>query len=339
MSAKANPEHALADAPMDPAQAEERWRVTTLKSFDVLDTPCEEVFDRITRVAQLAIGTPMAAVSLVDTDRQWFKSRIGVEAEEIPRDISFCTHTIERKTVMVIEDAERDPIFAGSPLVTGPPFIRFYAGAPLIALNGQRIGALCTMDTRPRILSELERNLLVDLAAMVVRELELRRIASYDVLTGACARGHFFGLAEKELARAGRYQTACAVFVMDIDHFRAINDTWGNAVGDRVLREVVDACQNALRAHDLIGRLGGEEFAALLPQTDGEGAVVVAERVRRMFESLKLTIEGESIAFTASFGVAAMKGPEDTAKAMIERADDALYAAKRGGRNRVVIAE
>jgi diguanylate cyclase (GGDEF)-like protein len=335
MSPKANLEFALADAPMDAAHLEERWRLTTLKSFDVLDTPCEEVFDRITRVAQRAIGTPMAVVSLVDADREWFKSRIGVEADETPRDNSFGTHTIKRETVMVVEDAERDPTFARGPLVTGPPFIRFYAGAPLIANNGQRIGALCTMDTRPRILSELERNLLVDLAAMVVRELELRRVASYDVLTGASARGQFFSLAEKELARAVRYRTPLSLFVMDLDHFKKINDTFGHGVGDRVLKEAVDACQNALRAHDLVGRLGGEEFAALLPQTDGEGAVVAAERVRRKLESLKLTLDSETIAFTASFGVATLKGPEDYVKAMIERADNALHAAKRDGRNRV----
>lgn len=335
MSPKANPELALADAPMDAARLEERWRLTTLKSFDVLDTPCEDVFDRIARTAQRAIGTPMAAISLVDADREWYKSRIGVADAEMSRGISFGTHTIKRETVMVIEDAERDPTFARSPLVTGPPFIRFYAGAPLIANNGQRIGALCTMDSRPRILSELERNVLVDLAAMVVRELELRRIVTYDVLTGACSRGQFFNLADREQARAQRYRTPLSLFVMDLDRFTKINDTFGRGVGDRVLKEAVDACQNALRAHDLVGRLGGEEFAALLPQTDGEGAVVAAERVRRKLESLRLAIDGKTVAFTASFGVAALKGADDTVKAMIGRAGDALGAAKRDGRNRV----
>jgi diguanylate cyclase (GGDEF)-like protein len=335
MSTNANQEFALADTPMDAAHREERWRLTTLRSFDVLDTPCEEVFDRITRTVQRAIAVPMAGISLVDADREWFKSRIGFDAQETSRDVSFGAHTIKRATVMVVEDAERDPTFARSLLVTGAPFVRFYAGAPLAANNGQRIGTLCAMDTKPRILSELERNLLVDLAAMAARELELRRVTSYDVLTGACTRGQFFSLAEKELARAERYRTPLSLFVMDLDHFKKINDTFGRGVGDRVLKEAVDACQNALRAHDLVGRLGGEEFAALLPQTDGEGAVVAAERVRRKLESLKLTIDDKTVAFTASFGVAALKGPEDYVKALIDRAGDALRAAKRDGRNRV----
>jgi diguanylate cyclase (GGDEF)-like protein len=338
MSPKANPELALADAPMDAARLEERWRLTTLKSFDVLDTPCEDVFDRIARTAQRAIGTPMAGISLIDADREWFKSRIGFDAQETPRDLSFGNHTIRRETVMVVEDAERDPTFARSPFVTGSPFVRFYAGAPLVANNGQRLGALCAMDTKPRILSELERNLLIDLAAMAARELELRRVASYDVLTGAWSRTQFFNLAEKELARAERYRTPLSLFVMDLDQFKKINDAFGRGVGDRVLKEAVDACQNGLRAHDLVGRLGGEEFAALLPQTDGEGAVVAAERIRRKLESLKLTIDGRTVAFTASFGVAALKGPDDHIKAMIGRAGDALGAAKRDGRNRVFAA-
>lgn len=326
-------------APESPAQAEERWRLQTLRSFDVLDTPCEEVFDRLARLARVAIGTRMAAVSLVDADREWFKARIGFDAAEVPRAVSFGTRVLERDTVMVVEDAAQDPAFAGCPLVAAAPLVRFYAGAPLVAVNGQRVGTLCLMDNRPRTFSGNESAFLVELAAMVVRELELRRITPHDPLTGAYARGHFLDLAEKEQARARRYGTPLSLFMMDIDHLRTINDTHGLAGGDRVLRQAVDACQGTLRAHDLVGRLGGEEFAVLLPQTDGADAVTVAERVRGVLESMKLNIAGETVTFTASFGVAASAGPEDTVTAMVDRAGDALFRAKHGGRNCVVTVE
>lgn len=152
----------------------ESARLLALTQCSILDTPPEERFDRITRLAQTLFGTEMALVSLVDADRQWFKSRQGLDASETPRDISFCGHAILGADILEVADARQDPRFVDNPLVVGPPHIRFYAGAPLKTADGHRVGTLCIIDSKPRQLTSRERNLLTDLAGCV--EEELRRI-------------------------------------------------------------------------------------------------------------------------------------------------------------------
>ena len=154
----------------------EQERLAALRSYRVLDTAPEERFDRLTRLAARLFGKEIALVSLVDETRQWFKSRHGLEAMETPREIAFCAHAILTPEVLVVEDASRDPRFAGNPLVRHSPNIRFYAGAPLIDRDGFALGTLCVVDRRPvEHFSAGDRAQLADLAALVVDELELRR--------------------------------------------------------------------------------------------------------------------------------------------------------------------
>ena len=154
--------------------SDESRRLATLRQYGLLDTPADERFDRLTRAAATLFGTPMALVTLIDRKRQWFKSRIGMASSETPRDIAFCNHTIQDDGVTVVLDATKDPRFSSNPLVTGAPHIRFYAGAPLIAPNGSRIGSLCILDTAPRDhFPEAERHELARLAQLVVNEGEL----------------------------------------------------------------------------------------------------------------------------------------------------------------------
>ena len=150
-------------------------RISELRRYPILDTLPEPRFDRITSLAARLFDAPIALISLVDEHRQWFKSRHGTPMPESAREISFCTHAIQSEQVMVVLDAARDPRFADSPLVTGEPHIRFYAGAPLITAAGFRLGALCVIDRAPRepLAAEQLAN-LTDLAAMVVDEMELR---------------------------------------------------------------------------------------------------------------------------------------------------------------------
>ncbi|MDO9199841.1 MAG: GAF domain-containing protein, partial [Hydrogenophaga sp.] len=129
------------DRPID-----EKLRLQTLQSLHILNTHAEERFDRLTRMAKRIFGVPIALVSLVDANRQWFKSCIGLDASETPRDISFCGHAILGSEVFVIPDTAADPRFSDNPLVTGYPHIRFYAGCPLVAANGQKLGTLCVID-------------------------------------------------------------------------------------------------------------------------------------------------------------------------------------------------
>ena len=131
------------------ADREEQARVAALRSYGLLDTPNEPAFDRIVLETKQALGMPIVLISLVDANRQWFKAKIGIEAAQIPLSISFCTHAIKGRDVLVIPDAKLDERFADNPLVTGNPLVRFYAGTPLIASNNRRIGTLCVLDTRP----------------------------------------------------------------------------------------------------------------------------------------------------------------------------------------------
>jgi GAF domain-containing protein len=128
-------------------------RLAAVHRLDVLDTPPEESFDRITRLAKTVLGMPIVVVSLVDRDRQWFKSIQGFGLSETVREISFCTHTIQRNEPLIVNDAAADPRFCDSPLVRGEPHIRFYIGVPLHTKEGQNVGALCAMDTKPRQVS------------------------------------------------------------------------------------------------------------------------------------------------------------------------------------------
>ena len=151
----------------------EALRITALRCLNVLDTPPEERFDRITRLAQRVFDVPIALVSLVDTNRQWFKSCQGLDVSETPRSISFCGHAILHDAPLVIPDASKDPRFADNPLVTSPPDIRFYAGQPLKAADGSRIGTLCIIDRKPHQLTQPDLDSLRDLAIMVEDELNI----------------------------------------------------------------------------------------------------------------------------------------------------------------------
>jgi GAF domain-containing protein len=169
-----------------PQIVDEMKRLAVLGSYRVLDTECEPQFDRIARLASGVLQCPISLVSLVDRDRQWFKAHLGLAARETHRDVSFCSHAIMSEDVFVVEDAAADPRFADNPLVTGQPRIKFYAGAPLIAPCGYKIGTLCVIDSETHSLLPGQRTLLADLAAMVMDALELRRLKA-DVARAVAA--------------------------------------------------------------------------------------------------------------------------------------------------------
>jgi diguanylate cyclase (GGDEF)-like protein len=312
----------------------EEERLRALYRYDVLDTPPEESFDRITRLAKLALQAPMAMVSLVDRDRQWFKSRQGTETAETPRSISFCTHTIREAEPLVVPDALNDPRFRDSPLVTGAPHVRSYAGVPLRTPDGHNIGALCVNDTKPREVTQEQINVLEDLARLVVDELELRLLASIDSLTGAMTKRAFVRETVREFELARRHSRDLGFITFDVDHFKKINDTHGHPAGDHVLSQLIGECRSALRTTDLMGRVGGEEFAILLPETR-TASRDVAETLRRQIAALDISHEARPIPVTASFGVTALALADRNVGEVISRADAALYRAKFAGRNRV----
>ena len=160
-----------------PIPVNDTARLAELYRFDILDTSPEESFDRLTALVALTFDTPIALVTFVDKDRNWFKSKVGFPVDELPRNTGFCAHTIMNEEIMVVPDAAQDVRFANDDAVAGPAAVRFYAGAPLVLSSGFRPGTLCMMDTRPRPsgLSEREAEILKGFAALVVRVIECRQ--------------------------------------------------------------------------------------------------------------------------------------------------------------------
>jgi PAS domain S-box-containing protein len=202
-----------------PTALSEEERLAVLRDFAVLDTPAERDFDDLTELAAAICDVPVALVSLVDRDRQWFKSRVGLTATETPREVSFCAQAIAAgRDVMIVPDAPADPRFADNALVTGAPHIRFYAGVPLVSVEGAGLGTLCVIDTRPRELSPRQLQALRALARQVQAQLELRRrvagVARQELAMAEAQRAHG---EERRLAAAVVEQIGAGVIVVDAD--------------------------------------------------------------------------------------------------------------------------
>jgi diguanylate cyclase (GGDEF)-like protein len=331
----------------------ETQRMAALRSTDLLFTPSEERFDRITRLASRLLGTPIALVSLVADKCQWFKSAQGLDASETSREVSFCGHAILGEKTFVVENAALDPRFSDNPLVTSDPRIRFYAGHPLHTSDGSRVGTLCVIDRNPRQFTSEQLDVLRDLAALVETELqrgqlsetqrdlirerdELKRKASIDGLTREWNRAAIMELLGAELARAKRGSPMC-VAMIDADHFKNVNDMYGHQAGDAVLAEIAARIRRAVREFDAVGRYGGEEFIAVLSNCNLESAKVVCERIRGFVaDDLIVTVAGK-LSATVSIGLAACDPTHDVIEHIIGAADAALYRAKANGRNRVEI--
>ena len=318
---------------------DEAARLKALERYRVLDTSEDAPFENIVRLVEQVLSVPICAVSLVDRHRQWFKAKRGLEVTETPRDVSFCSHAIQSYGPTVVADVTLDPRFADNPMVTGEPHIRSYVGVPLTTTDGYNIGSLCAIDTRPRSFSKRQVAILANFAKLVVDDLELREIASIDPLTGAMSRRSWMDVANKEVARAKRYGGPLSLIVLDVDRFKSINDTHGHPVGDRMLKALSTTIVDMLRISDSFGRLGGEEFAILLPETPTLAARNLAERCRLAVAEIRLPLDRGTLRATSSFGIASFRAGIDTLDAWVQRADRALYQAKRDGRNRCVLAE
>lgn len=443
-------------------------RLEAIRSLDLSETVSDPRFDAICRTAAALFGAPIALVSIVEAEHQWFRAKCGLVADRTSRSVSFCTYAILADDVFVIENATQDSRFADNPLVTGSPGIRFYAGAPLILSPGIRVGSLCVIDTVPRSFTEKERNQLQELALIVVAQLRQAKVeadlrdseahyrlladnasdmivwseldttrryvspaartllgyepnelvgtrpidavhpedaaayrrllddlgqarlrsavsrqryrrkdgswtwvevtfnltlnpkdgtpdgyvaavrdvnermeaerriahmARHDALTNLANRTLFQERLAQEIARSRRREQQFAVFCLDLDRFKAVNDTLGHQAGDTVLQTVSARMHDLVRTEDTLARFGGDEFMVLQTGTTQPGSGQAL--ARRLIEAVRepISVDGIMVGVGLSIGIAV--GPQDgvDGDGLYRQADLALYRAKAGGRN------
>lgn len=330
----------------------EQQRLAALRNLCVLDTPEEEVFDEIARLAGAIVGAPIALISLVDESRQWFKSHIGLEVRETPRAISFCHHAIEHTDLFMIEDTLLDERFKYNPLVQGDPYVRFYAGMPIVLHGGHGVGTLCVVDVKPRQLSDVQKLALQVLTHNVIAELEKRvhiaalndeiarrkeaevrimKIATYDKLTNLPNRAALHESLKQAIKLAERGNTSVAFLYIDLDRFKWVNDTLGHNVGDILLTEVGQRVSAVLRDSDSIARMGGDEFAVVLSDVGAlENAQQIATKIIASVREPFLHNEYR-LNVGCSIGIAVYPTHGQQVDELIRHADLAMYQAKRLG--------
>ncbi|WP_118178505.1 sensor domain-containing diguanylate cyclase [Paraburkholderia phosphatilytica] len=317
-------------APAKPANEEQR--LATLRALSILDTSPEERFDRLTRLAKRLFDVPIALVTLVDADRQWFKSREGLDVSETSRDISFCGHAILTDDLLLVDDASSDTRFHDNPLVTGDPNIRFYAGCPLVVSGANRLGTFCLIDSKPRALDVVEQGLLRDIGRMAEQELAAVQLATTDELTGLSNRRGFEVLAQHALNMCKRLGRRASLLFFDLNGFKEINDVYGHAEGDRALVGFAGVLRTALRESDVVGRIGGDEFVALLTDADDEGTARLVERLKQHLDLYNHEAQ-RGYDVRCSVGQASF-APESSATIteLLAIADSAMYVNKRASR-------
>lgn len=308
---------------------DEHRRLKDLRSLGILDTPSEERFDRLTRMARRMFDVPIALVSLVDENRQWFKSCMGLDVRETPRDISFCGHAILGDDVFIIPDAMEDDRFKDNPLVLQAPFIRFYAGCPLKLPSSRKMGTLCIIDVKPRQMNDEDVALLKDLAAMVENEIAALQIATIDELTRVSNRRGFLELAQKALDYCRRYAVPASLVFFDLDNFKLINDNFGHVEGDKALTLFADLMSKNIRDSDIVARIGGDEFVALLLNSSRESAQIAVSNFQDALNHYnQKTDSGCEIGF--SHGVVAFDpSRHDAIEDLLKEGDALMYECKR----------
>jgi diguanylate cyclase (GGDEF)-like protein len=313
---------------------DEARRLAALHATRLLGSEPEDAFDRITRMATRLLGMPIALVSLVGREDQWFKSRQGLDLEGTRREISFCGHAILEREPLVVPDATLDPRFADNPLVVNPPHVRFYAGVQLYSIDRLPLGTLCVMDRVPRTLAPEDLDILRDLARMTEQMIHFRQLATaaqslhshvhvdpanpdlaqaagqveflltHDMLTGLANRQVLARTIEQNLAKWGEDGIQTLVASINIDKFKRLNELLGHHAGDKALVAITWSLQNLLRPGDMLARAGNDEFVLLLPGVGDDS--VARDRLRQLMGAVsrEFAAPGGAIPLTCSIGYA-----------------------------------
>ena len=341
-----------------PIPNNERERLEALLDLQVLDTAPDERLDEIVGLAADLCGAPMAAISLVDSDRQWFKSHRNMPAEQTHRDEAFCAHAILSDQVMVVDDASVDPRFFDNRLVVDHGF-RFYAGAPLISADGHAVGTICVIDTVARSIEPWQQKMLQILARQAMAQIRLERLvdrhadvlddldmanrnlhflATHDPLTGVLNRRAVTDLIEGLATANASGSVSSALLFVDLDHFKDVNDAYGHEAGDRVLVTIADRIHLGARGDDAVARLASDEFVVVIPNAAPFAPEALA---RRILQAISVPVEhrGLAINVSASIGIARWGDEVLSAGDLLRDASAAMNYAKLEGRNRTVTFE
>lgn len=324
----------IIQCPILPNEAD---RLQAVRAYEILDSQPEVDFDTLTRLATNALNMPAAVIGLMDADRLWFKSELGLGVPQLDRQIAFCAYAVMNpQELLIIEDLQLDPRFKNNPLVTQPPYLRFYAGAALVDPKGYALGTIAVVDKNPRTFSETQGLMLKDLSKLVITALEsryrallLENLAMTDHLTGLANRARFERTVSSEIAHFRITGKPFTVFYMDLDNFKIVNDTYGHSAGDEVLVEVARLISQQVRTEDLSARLGGDEFGIFMRDGNKGLAESLAKRIVESVTKPITLSTGHQVSIGISIGVAKYSDATQSIDSLMALADQALYTDKR----------
>lgn len=334
----------------------ENLKTEVLQKYQILNGSASYDASQIARTVALVFDVPTVIVVLNERYRHWYHSQHGVTSDAAGPLVAFCAQGNLSDSLFVVPDVRKDTFFSRETAMMGQDNIVFFAGAPLSDPDGKRFGTLCLIDQTSRDLSCDERKTLLSFGELVSQDICLRSAGRYavkdlieleeekcflfdlamtDPLTKVLNRRAFYRFAEREILRSHRHGLELSILMIDIDHFKSINDTHGHSIGDEVLKKLVAAISDGTRDEDLVGRLGGEEFAVLLPETALDKASILADRLRESVKRQTHSGKTGDFSISISLGVSTPEASDLDILPALDRADKALYDAKRNGRDRV----
>lgn len=316
-----------------PESTREAWQKTVDIMADIMGVPAALVM-RVRDEANLEVFVSSQTAG-----------NIFAQGETVERDAGvLCEQAIDSGKMLVVPNAAEDTTFSDSPTVRRG--MVSYLGLPLVWPDGRAFGSICVMDSQAnrysarfeRLITQFQEIINLHLA-LLFQQHELKERTRRDALTGACTRREFFETGRAELKRARRYGHPICVLLLDFDHFKHINDQYGHAAGDQVLKVLSRRVMDSLRSSDRYYRFGGEEFVIILPHSEIADALLVAERIRVLVETRPVEFGEFTIPVTLSIGISCLEGAGETLDDVVAKSDRALYMAKESGRNRIEVFE